>query len=141
MNHEFQLHPKLAADTSVVGDWPLCRVLLMNDAQYPWAILVPRRAGLREAYQLDPADQRQLLAETNHLGREMMRAFSGEKLNVAALGNLVPQLHIHHVVRYAGDPAWPAPVWGKLPALAYTPADRDRRLIEMRAILDRLPSE
>jgi diadenosine tetraphosphate (Ap4A) HIT family hydrolase len=139
MSDTFQLHPKLAADTLAIGDWPLCSLLLMNDAQYPWAILVPRRAGLREAYQLDARDQQQLLAESNHLGREMMRTFSGDKLNVAALGNMVPQLHVHHVVRLASDPAWPAPVWGRLPAMAYTPTERDRRLDELRSIFRSLP--
>ncbi len=134
MADEFLLHPRLAADTIVVGDWPLCRLLLMNDAQYPWAILVPRRAGLRETYQLDPADQLQLLAESNHLGREMMQTFSGEKLNVAALGNMVPQLHIHHVVRHACDPAWPAPVWGKLPGVTYGDAELTQRMRQMQLI-------
>lgn len=139
MSQEFQLHPKLAADTLVIGDWPLCRVLLMNDAQYPWAILVPRRVGLREAYELDATDQQCLLAESNHLGREMMRTFAGEKLNVAALGNLVPQLHVHHVVRCASDPAWPAPVWGRLPPQVYSPVEKERRLGELQAIFRSLP--
>ncbi len=134
MTDEFKLHPRLAADTMFIGDWPLCRVLLMNDAQYPWAILVPRRVGLREAYQLEPADQLQLLVESNHLGREMMRTFSGEKLNVAALGNMVPQLHIHHVVRHSGDPAWPAPVWGKRPVVTYGDAERAWRMRQMQSI-------
>src|SRR5262245_27562488 len=97
----FELHPRLAADTIVLGDFPLCRLLLMNDAQYPWFILVPRRAGAREIYQLDERDQQQLLKESAQLSRAVMDAFRGEKLNVAALGNLVPQLHVHHVVRYA----------------------------------------
>lgn len=123
MRDDFELHQRLTADTIVVGDWPLCRLLLMNDNQYPWAILVPRRAGLREAYELAASDQLQLLAESNHLGREMMRRFAGEKLNVAALGNMVPQLHVHHIVRKRADAAWPAPVWGKHPPVAYSPTD------------------
>lgn len=139
MTDAFQLHPKLAADTLCVGDWPLCRVLLMNDAQYPWAILVPRRAGLREAYQLEPLDQQQLLAESNHLGRAMMRTFAGEKLNVAALGNMVSQLHVHHIVRHAADPAWPAPVWGKCPAVPYAPPGQAQRMSDLRKIFDSLP--
>ncbi|MDP9139461.1 MAG: HIT domain-containing protein [Pseudomonadota bacterium] len=140
MTDEFHLHPRLAADTVFVGDWPLCRVLLMDDAQYPWAILVPRRVDLREAYQLDPADQLQLLAESNHLGREMMQAFSGEKLNVAALGNMVPQLHVHHVVRNSSDPSWPAPVWGKLPAIGYGDAELAQRMRQMQSIHQALAS-
>lgn len=119
MATDFELHERLAADTIALGDWPLSRVLLMNDAQYPWVILVPRRAGIREIYELDPADQQALLQESVRLGREMMQLFRGHKLNVAALGNVVPQLHLHHVVRRQDDPAWPAPVWGRLPPQPY----------------------
>lgn len=129
----FELHPRLAADCQVLGDFPLSRLLLMNDAQYPWLILVPRRAGLREIYELAEADQQQLLRESTILGRALMAGFRGEKLNVAALGNLVPQLHLHHVVRHAHDPAWPAPVWGRLPARSYTDAERAARLQILRA--------
>ncbi len=116
---DFTLHPQLAADCHRLGDAPLCRLLLMNDAQYPWCILVPRRAEAREIYQLDLADQRQLLDESTTLGETLMRTFGGDKLNVAALGNVVPQLHLHHIVRRHGDPAWPAPVWGRHPAQPY----------------------
>lgn len=121
----FTLHPRLAADTIMLGDFPLSRLLLMNDARYPWCILVPRREGLRELYELTPAERLQLLEESCHLGAGMMAVFAGEKLNVAALGNLVPQLHLHHVVRRRDDPAWPAPVWGHLPARPYTPQARE----------------
>jgi diadenosine tetraphosphate (Ap4A) HIT family hydrolase len=106
----FALHPRLAADTFVVGDLPLCRLLLMNDAQYPWFILVPRRDGAREIYQLADADQQQLLRESAALSRAAMAAFAGEKLNVAALGNVVPQLHVHHIVRGPHRDVAPAPV-------------------------------
>ena len=116
---EFVLHERLAADCLVVGDWPLCRVLLMNDSNYPWLILVPRRPNLREIYQLDANDRAQFLAESCALGEALMQQFAGDKLNVAALGNMVPQLHIHHIVRKVGDAAWPAPVWGKQPAQPY----------------------
>jgi len=131
----FALHPRLEADTVAVGDWPLCRVLLMNDAQYPWFILVPRREGAREIYQLSDADQAQLLRESSQLSRALMQAFRGDKLNVAALGNVVPQLHLHHIVRFAGDPAWPAPVWGRHPARPYAPAEQAERLKALRAVL------
>jgi len=134
----FSLHPRLAADTFVVGDFALCRLLLMNDAQYPWFILVPRREGVREIYQLAEADQQQLLRESAALSRAAMDAFAGEKLNVAALGNVVPQLHLHHVVRYAGDPAWPKPVWGAQPARPYTDRERSDRLDGLRP---RLPPD
>ena len=119
---DFSLHPQLAADTVLLGDWPLSRLLLMNDAQYPWVVLVPRRAGLREIYELTAADQQQLYAESLALGRLLMEVFAGHKLNVGALGNVVSQLHVHHVVRQPDDKAWPAPVWGKYPAVAYEAA-------------------
>lgn len=135
---EFELHPRLAADTFVLGDFALCRLLLMNDAQYPWFILVPRRDGAREIYLLEERDQRQLLAESGLLSRAIMEAYRGGKLNVAALGNLVPQLHLHHVVRFEGDPAWPAPVWGRHPPRPYTVAERGARIDALRA---RLPAD
>ncbi len=119
MQTKFELHPRLAADTIQIGDWPLCRVLLMNDAHYPWVILVPRRAGIREIYELASDDQQALLQESVRLGRTLMQCFGGHKLNVAALGNVVPQLHLHHVVRRVEDAAWPAPVWGRTPAQPY----------------------
>ena len=129
----FELHTQLAADCQPLAEAPLCRLLLMNDAQDPWCILVPRRPALREIYELDDADQAQLLAESVTLGRAMMQAFSGDKLNVAALGNMVPQLHLHHIVRRVGDPAWPAPVWGRHPAAPYTEALRNERIAALQA--------
>lgn len=131
----FVLHPRLAADTFVLGDFPLSALLLMNDAQYPWLVLVPRREGAREIYQLDERDQQQLLRESAALSHAAMAAFDGEKLNVAALGNLVPQLHLHHVVRYAHDAAWPRPVWGLHPARPYGEAERASRVAALRAHL------
>lgn len=117
----FTLDPQLARDTLPIGDLPLCRLLLMNDATYPWFILVPRRADIREIYQLAAVDQQQLLAESSQLARLLAEQFFADKLNIAALGNLVPQLHVHHLVRYRTDPAWPKPVWGLLPAKPYLP--------------------
>ncbi|MFB9884960.1 HIT domain-containing protein [Balneatrix alpica] len=130
----FNLHPQLAADTLVVGDLPLCRVLLMNDCQYPWLILVPRRGQLRELYELDETDLAQFYQESCQVGRRLMVHFAGDKLNVAALGNMVPQLHVHHIVRFQQDPAWPAPVWGKLPARPYESA----QLAELKLALQQL---
>jgi len=127
------IHPQLSADCVVLGQLPLCHLLLMNDCHYPWFILVPRRAGLREIFQLDAGDRRQLLHESCELSEFLMEAYSGDKLNVAALGNLVPQLHLHHIVRYTADPAWPAPVWGRHPAEPYTPPAID----EIRTLLSR----
>ena len=131
----FELHPRLAADTIVLGDFPLCRLLLMNDAQYPWFILVPRREGAREIYLLEERDQQQLLRESTHLSRAIMEAFRGDKLNVAALGNVVPQLHVHHIVRYQGDRAWPAPAFGGDPPPQYTEAARQQRVAALRSRL------
>ena len=133
----FELHPRLAADAFVLGDFPLCRLLLMNDAQYPWFILVPRRENAREIYLLEEADQQQLLRESSQLARALMEAYRGEKLNVAALGNVVPQLHLHHIVRFAADPAWPGPVFGRHPAQPYGEAAKAERLGALRPRLPR----
>jgi len=111
----FTLHPQLAADSFILGDFPLCRLLLMNDANFPWFILVPRRAAVREIYELPDHDQQQLLRESSHLAARLTGIFRADKLNIAALGNLVPQLHIHVVGRNPGDPCWPGVVWGNLP--------------------------
>lgn len=134
----FELHAQLRADTLLVGDWPLSQLLLMNDTQYPWLILVPRRADLREIYEMAETDQAQLLRESTLLGRALMRLFAGDKLNVAALGNVVPQLHVHHVVRKIGDAAWPAPVWGRHPAQPYTSEAAAARLDLLRRELTAL---
>lgn len=118
----FTLDARLAQDSLLLGRFPLCQLRLLNDANYPWFILVPERADIREIYQLTAADQQQLLLESSHLARHLADHFHADKLNIAALGNIVPQLHLHHIVRYQHDPAWPAPVWGKLPATPYTAA-------------------
>lgn len=115
----FSLHPRLASDCHLIGELGLCRVLLLDDARYPWVILVPRRAGIREIYELNGADRDALLRESCLIGEFMMQVFAGEKLNIGALGNLVPQLHLHHIVRHAADPAWPGPVWGHSAAEPY----------------------
>ena len=132
---DFDLHPQLAADTLVVGDLPLCRVLLMNDAQYPWTILVPRRNGLRELYELDESDLQRYWRESMQLSQVLMQEFRGDKLNIAALGNMVPQLPLPPIVRFANDAAWPAPVWGKHPARAYETTQRDERLQRLRSLM------
>jgi len=108
----FSLHPRLEADCIAIGDFPLSRLLLMNDARYPWFILVPRREDIQEIFQLAPEEQLQLQRESSLLGQHLMERLGGDKLNIAALGNLVAQLHIHHIVRYLDDEAWPGPVWG-----------------------------
>ena len=117
----FVLDPRLRQDTIALGRFPLSLLLMMNDRTYPWLILVPQRTGIREIFELDPADQQQLLRESSHLAATLAAHFHPDKLNIATLGNIVPQLHLHHVVRYQCDPAWPAPVWGKTPPVPYHP--------------------
>jgi len=114
------LHEQLAQDCVVIGRFPLSLLLLMNDSQYPWFILVPQRQGVSEIHQLSDADQQQLMRESSLLAACIETEFKADKINIAALGNVAPQLHIHHIVRYRDDPAWPAPVWGRLPAVAYS---------------------
>ena len=139
----FALDPRLARDTIVLGTFPLSLLLLMNDATYPWLILVPQRPASREIFQLDAADQLQLLRESSHLAEVLSGLFHPDKLNIAALGNVVPQLHLHHIVRYRYDPAWPAPVWGKGPPIFYEPeqvAALRARLVPLLQDFTPLPS-
>ncbi|MWV11329.1 HIT domain-containing protein [Pseudomonas sp. R-28-1W-6] len=116
----FTLDSRLQQDTLPIGDFPLCRLLLMNDANYPWFILVPRREEVSELFQLDMADQQALWLETTRLAETLKDVFVADKMNVATLGNVVSQLHMHVIVRRREDAAWPAPVWGKHPAKAYS---------------------
>ncbi len=130
------LHPQLREDCFLLGQFPLSALLLLNDASYPWFILVPQRKGITEIHQLAEQEQQQLMRESSLLAGTLESAFKADKMNIAALGNMVPQLHIHHIVRYRNDPAWPAPVWGHLPARPYTPeeaAGRSRAIIELLA--------
>ena len=119
----FELDSRLQADTISLGDLPLCRLLLMNERTYPWFILVPRRQGICEIHHLEEADQQQLWRESAQLAHWLESAFNFDKLNVAALGNVVSQLHLHHVGRTVGDPTWPGPVWGQRPPVAYAAAE------------------
>jgi diadenosine tetraphosphate (Ap4A) HIT family hydrolase len=117
----FTLHPRLTADTFALGDWPLSRLLLMNDATYPWVVLVPRRVGVREVIDLAEDERALLWREVDRVASALAQLAKPDKLNIAAIGNLVPQLHVHVVVRREGDPAWPRPVWGAAPATPYAP--------------------
>lgn len=116
----FVLDLRLEQDTLLLGDFPLCRLLLMNDSSYPWFILVPRREEVSELFQLDSADQQLLWRETTALAEKLKDTFGADKMNVATLGNVVSQLHMHVIARRRGDAAWPAPVWGHRPAQPYT---------------------
>ena len=131
----FALDPRLAADTLEVGDLQLSRVLLMNDARHPWLILVPRRAGLVEFLQLDRADCAALDAELRLCSLALMELHRPDKLNVAALGNVVRQFHVHVIARFTTDAAWPRPVWGNAPAPSYAAAEAVARVKDLRAAL------
>jgi diadenosine tetraphosphate (Ap4A) HIT family hydrolase len=116
----FTLDPRLQQDSLPIGDFPLCRLLLSNDSNYPWFILVPRREDISEIFQLGVADQQQLWQESTVLAQRLKESFGADKMNVAALGNVVSQLHVHVIVRKHEDAAWPAPIWGKHPATPYS---------------------
>ena len=135
----FELHPRLARDTFVIGDFPLSRLLLMNDASYPWFILVPRRADIVEIFELRHDDQLQLLKESSQLSMVLSRIFEADKLNIAALGNMVPQLHVHVIARFETDRAWPGPIWGVQPPAPYGEESLKQRLLCLREALARGP--
>jgi diadenosine tetraphosphate (Ap4A) HIT family hydrolase len=128
----FVLHERLAADTVRLLSLPLCELLLMNDARYPWCILVPRVAGATEIIDLSVADQTQLQRESVALQHALRDLYRPDKLNVAMLGNVVPQLHVHHLARFRSDATWPAPVWGRGSALPYPAALREERASALR---------
>lgn len=130
----FSLHERLAADTVEVARWPLSLVLLMNARQWPWLVLVPMRPDLREIHELGASDRTVLIEEAARASRALQRLFRPDKMNIGALGNLVPQLHLHVVARFRNDPAWPRPVWGVLP-LPYEPEDLAHRLAALRGAL------
>ncbi|MGZ8174627.1 MULTISPECIES: HIT domain-containing protein [Methylobacter] len=131
----FQLHPRLEQDCIAIGRFELCRLLMMNDSQYPWFILVPERADLQEIYQLNKAERELLTEESSYLAENLAALYKADKMNIAAIGNKVPQLHIHHIVRYQVDKAWPAPVWGKFDAVPYTERQIADNLTRIKAQL------
>ncbi|TAM94162.1 MAG: HIT domain-containing protein [Rhodanobacteraceae bacterium] len=128
----FELDPRLAKDTVFVADWKLCRVLLMDDAQFPWLVLVPRRTGLVELDDLDDEGRTRLMHEIQRAMKALRGVAESDKLNVGALGNIVRQLHVHVVARRRDDPAWPGPVWGHGPAHHYLPEARDKLVAMLR---------
>ena len=136
MESVWSLHPQLAQDTVPVGNLPLSRVLLANDANYPWLILVPRLPGLVELIDLEENAQIQLLGEIAAAARALKRITECDKLNIAAPGNQVPQLHVHVIARRRSDAAWPKPVWGVKTALAYAQGQRAILLTSLRALLE-----
>jgi diadenosine tetraphosphate (Ap4A) HIT family hydrolase len=131
----FTLHTQLAADGLFLVDWPLCRVLRMNDAAYPWLILVPRLTDAREILDLSAADRVRLMDEIAWASQALRDACGPDKINVAALGNIVPQLHVHVIGRFASDPAWPRPVWGLAPPARFDAGDAAREIAAWRDAL------
>ena len=127
----WSLHPQLACTTRVVGDLPLCRVLAADDANFPWLVLVPRRVGAVEIIDLAEAQRMQLMAEIADVSAALKQVTACDKLNVAAIGNVVPQLHVHVVARRKGDAAWPKAVWGAAPPTPYASG-------ELESLIDRL---
>ncbi len=134
----FELDQRLANDTLYLGDLDLCRLLLMNDSQYPWIILVPKVAGVTEIYQLNEAQRLLLTEESNAVAKLLADEFNADKMNIAALGNVVSQLHIHHIVRYKTDTAWPAPVWGAMPVKPYAKAQLKQITEQLRLLFSKL---
>jgi diadenosine tetraphosphate (Ap4A) HIT family hydrolase len=134
----FVLDERLANDTQPLADLPLCRALLMLDARHPWVVLVPRRAALSEVFELTPDDQQQLWREASQLGQAMKAAFNGDKLNIATLGNVVSQLHVHVVIRHHDDDAWPAPIWGHGSAEPYSPGEQQAIQARLTTLIETL---
>lgn len=134
----FQLHPYLAQDTLLIGHFPLSLVLLHIDSHYPWCLLVPQREGIKEIHQLQVEDRYQLLEESCRTAEVMTELFAPDKMNVAALGNIVPQLHLHHVARFTTDAAWPKPIWGEVEVLPYA---QERSRIRIEQLRQALPAE
>ena len=132
MPADWSLHPQLDKDTAAVGDLPLCRLLLIRDANYPWLVLVPRRADVTEIIDLDEGAQAQLMTEITRVSHALREITRCDKLNVAALGNAVPQLHVHIIARRRTDAAWPRPVWGAVPASPYDPQDMQKLIDALR---------
>lgn len=131
----FELHPRLAQDSVIIGRFPLSLLLLSKDANYPWCILVPEREDVYEIHHLSEDDQLQLIRESCRLSEVMTSLFDAHKMNVAALGNIVRQLHLHHIARFSDDPAWPQPIWGKVPMKDYSPEQLKERIKRLQGAL------
>jgi diadenosine tetraphosphate (Ap4A) HIT family hydrolase len=128
----FSVHRQLAMDSIALGSFELCQLRLINDCQYPWFILIPQRTNIQEIYQLTTQDQSLLIKESSFLAEQLARLFKADKLNIAAIGNVVPQLHLHHVVRYQTDIAWPKPIWGLSSMQAYSATLLEQRIEEVK---------
>ena len=135
---EFDLDPRLAANHHLV-DWPLCSVFLEDDARFPWLVLVPRRPKMREVFHLSDEDRAQFFGEVTTAAERVARSLNPSKMNVAMLGNMVPQLHAHVIARFATDAAWPGPVWGVGARRAYDEAELEPRLQKFKDIVGPKP--
>lgn len=136
MDTKFELHEMLEADTVTITELPLCKVLLMKDSLYPWLILVPKVNGIKEIFELDWQDQIQLQNESSLVAEMLNEMFEADKINIAALGNMCPQLHVHHIVRYKTDASWPNPVWGAVPKKEYTSDTLDELVGKLTTALE-----
>lgn len=132
----FTLHERLAADTSVLGDFPLSRVLLAKEALGPWIILVPKKDNLREIHHLSEQEQIQLIKESCLIAQLLETDYKAERINVGALGNLVPQLHLHHIARFSDDIAWPGPIWGNTKGIQRSEAVQQALVEELQSELE-----
>jgi diadenosine tetraphosphate (Ap4A) HIT family hydrolase len=132
---DWTLDPKLLQDTALLGDLPLSHVLVMNDANYPWIILVPRQPNITELIDLEEREQTQLIGEVARVARALREVTACHKLNIAALGNVVPQLHVHIIARFRHDAAWPNPVWNVVPRRPYPPEELGNVMRPLRAAL------
>ena len=138
MKAKFNLHPRLIKDTIHIADLKLCRLVLMNDSNYPWFILIPRKNDIQELYQLSIDDRYQLISETDCIAKRLSLHFKATKMNVAALGNIVPQLHVHVIVRKKNDATWPNPIWNGVPIIFYTEEKINMIILEVKKLLDDL---
>lgn len=136
----FQLHPTLATDSIFVGNLTLCEVRLNNNHHYTWLILVPRRKAIREIYELSQADQIQLLEEINWVTKKLANFTQADKMNTAAFGNMVPQLHLHVIARHTTDKAWPQPVWAAMTSAPYPIKQQTDLIKQLQLILALNPS-
>ena len=133
MNADFELDARILGDSRLIGRLPLCQLRLHHDGRYPWVLLVPERAAIREIHELSETDRRALIEESSAVATAMQTLFGADKMNIAALGNMVPQLHVHHVARFATDDAWPGPIWGQHPAKPYAEDALAERVDSLRA--------
>ncbi len=134
----FELDQRLSNDTVTVGELNLSRVLMMNDCQYPWVILVPRISGITEIHQLSEEQRKLLSEESNQAAQLIAKEFGADKMNIAALGNVVSQLHIHHIARFKDDIAWPAPVWGAHPVKPYSQTELQIISLRMKNLFSQM---